>query len=67
MSQESPQRTARRTRRQMRSLDWSEKAIDQAAQVGPEDADAVAAWFDKHAPKAARTLLESSEQEPDAE
>jgi hypothetical protein len=67
MAQDTPQRAARRSRRSMRSLGWNDDAIDQAAQVGPGDADAAEASWERFAPKAARGLLSAVEEDDDAE
>jgi hypothetical protein len=47
----------------MRSLNWSERDIDQAAQVGPADADAAVVSWDGLAPKDARGLLDAVEED----
>ncbi len=61
MSEQQPQP---RRRRSGASLGWNADDIEQAATVGPGDADAIAAWWDRFASREARTLLESPEQEP---
>ncbi len=61
MSEQQPQPRRRRTGQ---SLGWDADDIAQAATVGPGDADAVAAWFDRFAPREARGLLEAAEEEP---
>lgn len=61
---EDSKRTPRRRRKPLgRSLEWSDEAIAQAAQVGPQDADAAGVWWDRFAPKEARTLLEAVEDD----
>lgn len=51
----------------MRSLGWDDAAIEQAAEVGPEDADAATVSWDRYAPKAARGLLDAVEEEDEDE
>ncbi len=58
MSEQQPQP---RRRRIGQSLGWDADDIAQAATVGPGDADAVAAWWDKHCPKIARGLISAEE------
>jgi hypothetical protein len=63
MSDQSPRSARRRTARRGRSLQWSDDAIAQAAQVGPGDADAAELSWDKYAPREARGLLEAVEED----
>jgi hypothetical protein len=62
-----PEPPTPRRRRTGRSLNWSEDQIEQAAQVGPGDADAAEASWERFAPKAARGLLSAVEEDDDAE
>jgi len=50
-------------RRVGKSLSWDEEAIEQAATVGPGDADAAEASWNRHAPAAARGLLSATEED----
>lgn len=54
-------------RRRGRALDRDDAGREQAATVGPEDADSAAAWWDRFAPAEARGLLDAEEEEPDDE
>lgn len=50
-----------------KSLQWDDDSITQAAQVGPGDADAAEASWERFAPKDARGLMSAVEEDDDAE
>ncbi|MDQ3540704.1 MAG: hypothetical protein M3440_08465 [Chloroflexota bacterium] len=67
MSGTTPEAPRPRRRRSGASLNWDADDIAQAATVGPGDADAAEASWNRFAPAAARGLLSAREQEPDDE
>jgi len=63
MSGTTPQPRRPRRRRSGASLNWTAEQIEQAATVGPGDADAAEASWNRHAPAAARGLLSATEED----